>query len=238
MVPQSIHALREQGRNFGIELNGFYDVLANIDRKITSQSNRITKEVDEDLSLDGVSDSAVRIHSRISELDFWPELKAFVTAFDEWRDEGFKRMPNESYINSIRRAIDIIGRSAFTGGISGLLEIELHLREGNSDLIIRTDRQLNESSSHGMAYMILCKFLLAFTRLLRNKADVTIHWPIDELGTLHHDNIKKIFDACKNNNIQILGAFPNPDSAVLNLFTHRYIIDEKIKQHQAVQETQ
>lgn len=255
MVPQSIHALREQGRNFGIELNGFYDVLANIDRKITSQSNRITKEVDEDLSLDGVSNSAVRIRSRISELDFWPELKAFVTAFDEWRDEGFKRMPNESYINSIRRAIDIIGRSAFTGGVSGLLEIELHLREGNSDLIIRTDRQLNESSSHGMAYMILCKFLLAFTRLLRNKADVTIHWPIDELGTLHHDNIKKIFDACKNNNIQILGAFPNPDSAVLNLFTNRYIIDkqtkelqtvkprlnlitEKIKQHQAVQEAQ
>ena len=255
MVPQSIHALREQGRNFGIELNGFYDVLDNIDRKITSQSNRITKEVDEDLSLDGVSNSAVRIRSRISELDFWPELKVFITAFDEWQDEGFNSMPNENYINSIRRAIDIIGRSAFTGGVSSLLEIELHLREGTSDLIIRTDRQLNESSSHGMAYMILCKFLLAFTRLLRNKAAVTIHWPIDELGTLHHDNIKKIFDACKNNNIQILGAFPNPDSAVLNLFANRYIINkqtkelqtikpklntiaEKIKQHQAIRETQ
>ena len=234
MVPQSIHALREQGRNFGIELNGFYDVLENIDRKITSQSNRITKEVDEDFSLDGVSNSAVRIRSRITELDFWPELKAFITAFDEWQDEGFNRMPNEDYINSIRRAIDIIGRSAFTGGVSSLLEIELHLREGNSDLIIRTDRQLNESSSHGMAYMILCKFLLAFTRLLRNKANVTIHWPIDELGTLHHDNIKKIFDACKNNDIQILGAFPNPDSAVLNLFSHRYIINKQSKELQTI----
>ena len=234
MVPQSIHALREQGRNFGIELNGFYDVLENIDRKITSQSNRITKEVDEDLSLDGVSNSAVRIRSRISELDFWPELKAFISAFDEWQEEGFNSMPNENYINSIRRAIDIIGRSAFTGGVSSLLEIELHLREGNSDLIIRTDRQLNESSSHGMAYMILCKFLLAFTRLLRNKANVTVHWPIDELGTLHHDNIKKIFDACKNNDIQILGAFPNPDSAVLNLFTNRYIINKQTKELQTV----
>ncbi|RKZ92566.1 MAG: ATP-binding protein, partial [Gammaproteobacteria bacterium] len=106
--------------------------------------------------------------------------------------------------------------------------------EGNSDLIIRTDRQLNESSSHGMAYMILCKFLLAFTRLLRNKAKVTVHWPIDELGTLHHDNIKKIFDACKNNDIQILGAFPNPDSAVLNLFTNRYIINKQTKELQTV----
>lgn len=134
----------------------------------------------------------------------------------------------------MRRALDIIGRAALTGGISKLLEIELRLKEGNSDLIIRTDRQLNESSSHGMAYLILCKFLLAFTRLLRGRADVTIHWPIDELGTLHHTNVKKIFDACGNNNISVLGAFPNPESEVLNLFEHRYIINKQTKKLQVV----
>lgn len=100
--------------------------------------------------------------------------------------------------------------------------------------MIRTDRQLNESSSHGMAYLILCKFLLAFTRLLRGKADVTVHWPIDELGTLHHANVKKIFDACENNNISVLGAFPNPESEVLNLFANRYIINKQTKRLQVV----
>ncbi|WOT05662.1 ATP-binding protein [Shewanella youngdeokensis] len=234
MVPQSMMALREQGRIFGVDLTAFYDVLADIDRRIATQSARITREVSEELFLDGVSESAVKIRSRISELEFWPELEAFVKAFKQWKADGFSDLPGEDYTNSMRRALDIIGRAALAGGISKLLEIELRLKEGNSDLIIRTDRQLNESSSHGMAYLILCKFLLAFTRLLRGRADVTIHWPIDELGTLHHANVKKIFDACENNNISVLGAFPNPESEVLSLFANRYIINKQTKKLQVV----
>ena len=234
MVPQSLTALREQGKIFGIDLHGYYEVLADIDRRIATQSARITREVSEELFLDGVSDSAVRIRSRISELEFWPELKAFTKAFREWREDGFSELPGEDYTASMRRALDIIGRSALGGGIAALLEIELRLREGNSDLVIRTDRQLNESSSHGMAYLILCKFLLAFTRLLRGDAQATIHWPIDELGTLHHNNVKKIFDACSSNNIRILGAFPNPDSEVLSLFANRYIVNKQTRQLQVV----
>ena len=234
MVPQSLTALREQGRLFGLDLNNYYDVLADIDRRIVAQSARITREVSEDLCLDGVSDSAVRIRSRIGELEFWPELRAFITAFHAWREDNFSGLPGEDYIGSLRRALDIIGRSALSGGVAGLLEIELRLREGHSDLVIRTDRQLNESSSHGMAYLILCKFLLAFTRLLRGGAPVTIHWPIDELGTLHHQNVKKIFDACTSNNIRVLGAFPNPDSEVLGLFANRYIVNKQTRQLQVV----
>lgn len=234
MVPQSIMALREQGRIFGVDLTAFYDVLADIDRRIASQSARITREVGEELFLDGVSESAVRIRSRISELEFWPELEVFVAAFRRWKSDGFAGLPDEHYTNSMRRALDIIGKAALSGGIAKLLEIELRLREGNSDLIIRTDRQLNESSSHGMAYLILCKFLLAFTRLLRGSAQVTVHWPIDELGTLHHNNVKKIFDACENNNISVLGAFPNPESEVLSLFKNRYIINKQTRKLQVV----
>ncbi|MCG9697609.1 ATP-binding protein [Shewanella sp. Isolate11] len=234
LVPQAVMGLREQGRNFGIDLTAFYDVLADIDRRIASQSARITREVGEELFLDGVSESAVKIRSRISELEFWPELEEFVKAFRQWKADGFAELPDEHYTNSMRRALDIIGRAALSGGIAKLLEIELRLKEGNSDLVIRTDRQLNESSSHGMAYLILCKFLLAFTRLLRGRADVTIHWPIDELGTLHHGNVKKIFDACENNNINVLGAFPNPESEVLNLFANRYIINKQTKKLQVV----
>ncbi|MBM7073790.1 ATP-binding protein [Shewanella sp. 202IG2-18] len=234
IVSQQFRAIQEQGRIFGIDLTAYYDVLADIDRRIASQSARITREVGEELFLDGVSESAVKIRSRISELEFWPELERFVKAFAQWKATGFDGLPDEDYILSMRRALEVIGRSALTGGIAKLLEIELTLREGNSALVIRTDRQLNESSSHGMAYLILCKFLLAFTRLLRGRAQATIHWPIDELGTLHHNNVKKIFDACENNQICVLGAFPNPESEVLELFKNRYIINKQTKKLQVV----
>jgi hypothetical protein len=71
---------------------------------------------------------------------------------------------------------------------------------------------------------------LAFTRLLRNQANVNIHWPIDEIGTLAYHNVEKLFKACDANHIHILGAFPNPESDVLMLFKHRYLIDKQ-KQH-------
>ncbi|MEC9334912.1 MAG: ATP-binding protein, partial [Pseudomonadota bacterium] len=235
IVPQKLQGLREQGRIFGADLSQYYFVLADIDKRIVSQSRRITQEVDGDLSLDGVSDSAVKIRSRISELEFWPELEQFRKLYEHWMEEGANELPEEEYGQSMRRVLDILGRAALTGGISKLLDIELHLREGKSDLVIRTDRQLNESSSHGMAYLILCKFLLAFTRLLRGDADATVHWPIDELGTLHQNNVKKIFEACQNNNISVVGAFPNPESEVLTLFENRYLIDKVTRQLQVVQ---
>src|SRR5690606_13248821 len=75
----------------------------------------------------------------------------------------------------------------------------------------------------------------AFTRLLRGSADATIHWPIDELGTLHQSNVKKIFDACQNNNISVVGAFPNPESEVLTLFENRYLIDKTSRKLQVVE---
>ncbi|WP_100655997.1 ATP-binding protein [Alteromonas flava] len=235
IVPQKLQGLREQGRIFGADLTQYYHVLDDIDKRIASQSRRISKEVDEELYLDGVSDSAVKIRSKISELEFWPELEAFQKQYQQWMESGATELPDEEYGHSMRRVLDILGRAALSGGISKLLDIELHLREGNSNLVIRTDRQLNESSSHGMAYLILCKFLLAFTRLLRDDADVTIHWPIDELGTLHQSNVKKIFDACQNNAISVVGAFPNPESDVLKLFENRYLIDKATRRLQVVQ---
>ncbi|GGW74646.1 ATP-binding protein [Alteromonas halophila] len=235
IVPQKLQGLREQGRIFGADLSQYYFVLADIDKRIVAQSRRITQEVDSELFLDGVSESAVKIRSRISELEFWPELEAFRKHYEHWMETGTDALPDDEYGQSMRRVLDILGRAALGGGISKLLDIELHLREGNSDLVIRTDRQLNESSSHGMAYLILCKFLLAFTRLLRGNADATIHWPIDELGTLHQSNVKKIFDACHNNNISVVGAFPNPESDVLTLFENRYLIDKVTRKLQVVE---
>ena len=80
--------MREQGRIFGADLSQYYFVLADIDKRIVSQSRRITQEVDGDLSLDGVSDSAVKIRSRISELEFWPELEQFRKLYEHWMEEG------------------------------------------------------------------------------------------------------------------------------------------------------
>ena len=218
----------EQGETIGGDLNKFFTVFSDINRKIAQQSKRLTDEVSDDLSLDGIARSEVKIISTVDELNFWAPLKRFAHQYNKWNtSDNF--LPSEAYLDNLADVVEVLPNDA-NYSIESLLRLELHLNEGGSDLVIKNDRQLLESSSHGMAYLILCKFLLAFTRLLRNEANIHIHWPIDEIGTLAYHNVEKLFKACDANHIHILGAFPNPESDVLMLFKHRYLIDKQ-KQH-------
>uniref|UniRef100_A0A486XU45 ATP-binding protein n=1 Tax=Rheinheimera sp. BAL341 TaxID=1708203 RepID=A0A486XU45_9GAMM len=215
--------LLEMGENIGGDLKKFFTVFSDINRRIALQSRRLSEAVADDLVLDGISKSEVRILSTIDELGFWQPLKHFAKFYDDWGASG-KALPSEQYLNALADVVELL-RADEQYSIESLLRLELHLSEGGSELVIKNDRQLLESSSHGMAYLILCKYLLAFTRLLRGEAKVTIHWPIDEIGTLAYHNVEKLFAACSSNNIVIVGAFPNPESDVLMLFSHRYLIE-------------
>lgn len=217
-------SLLATGRNYGADLQGFFTVFSDLNRRISAQSRRLSEEVSEEFVLEGISKSEVKIQSTIDELGFWGPLKRFAKLYAEW-EQDFERLPSDSYLDALSDVAELL-RSDQQFTFESLLRLELHLNEGGTDLIIRNDRQLLESSSHGMAYLILCKYLLAFTRLLRGKAQVTIHWPIDEIGTLAYHNVEKLFKSCENNNIFIVGAFPNPESDVLSLFKHRYLIEK------------
>ncbi|WP_249978500.1 ATP-binding protein [Vreelandella olivaria] len=220
--------LIQEGRNLSDDLDKFFTVFRDLNRRISAQSRRLSEEVADDLRLDGIGKAEVRIQSTIDELGFWEPLKLFAQRYKEWRESG-QTLPSDDYLNALADVVDLL-RSDQQYSFESLLRLELHLNEGGTDLIIKNDRQLLESSSHGMAYLILCKFLLAFTRLLRGDAQIGIHWPIDEIGTLAYHNVEKLFDACDSNRIHIVGAFPNPESDVLLLFANRYLIERDISQ--------
>ncbi|MCD6439171.1 MAG: ATP-binding protein, partial [Halomonas sp.] len=220
--------LIQEGRNLSDDLDKFFIVFRDLNRRISAQSRRLSDEVADDLRLEGISKAEVRIQSTIDELGFWEPLKLFAQRYKAWRESG-QMLPSDDYLNALADVVDLL-RSDQQYSFESLLRLELHLNEGGTDLVIKNDRQLLESSSHGMAYLILCKFLLAFTRLLRGDAQIAIHWPIDEIGTLAYHNVEKLFDACDSNRIHIVGAFPNPESDVLLLFANRYLIERDSNQ--------
>jgi len=229
LLPQFSKNLLDEGRNYGIAIKSYYDVLVDINNKISAQASKITRHIEEDLILDGVSESSVRILSKISSLEYWDDLNLFMDYQRKWQESGYSELPEIEYIESIKNVAGILSRNTDRVSIINLLDIEIRLKEGNSHLVIRTDQEMTDSSSQGMAYLILCKFLLAFTRMLRGNAEQVIHWPIDELGTLHFLNIEKLFQACERNKIIIVGAFPNSDLNVLKLFENRYMINPKTR---------
>ena len=217
--------LLQHGRNIGGDLHKFFTVFRDLNRRIHAQSRRLSEEVAHEMHLDGISRAEVKIESTIDQLDFWVPLKRFSELHQEWIHSG-EEVPSEDYLDALAQVAELL-RQDQQYRFEHLMQLELHLTENGRSLVIRNDRQLLESSSHGMAYLILCQFLLAFTRLLRGAAQVKIHWPIDEIGTLAYGNVEQLFQACAANHIVILGAFPNPESDVLGLFTHRYLIEKE-----------
>ncbi|PYE34489.1 uncharacterized protein DUF3584 [Idiomarina fontislapidosi] len=217
-------AILATGHNISKDLVDFFTVFNDIHKRVAQYSRRLTDAVGDELALSGIDRAEVKISSTIDALGFWEPLKQFVASYERWQQSG-DVLPQEDYLVQLGMVADIL-RADQKYSIESLLKIELFLTEGGNELVIRNDRQLAESSSHGMAYLILCKFLLAFTRLLRSDAEaIVLHWPIDEIGTLAYHNVEKLFAACDSNQIQIVGAFPNPESDVLMLFKHRYLIE-------------
>lgn len=218
------HQILAQGRTIGTDLEKFFTVFNDIHKRVSDYSRRLTQAVGDELNLDGIDRAEVKISSTIDELSFWKPLKEMTYHYRQWQASG-EPIPPDEYLDELSDVADLI-KANQEYSIESLLKLQLNLIENGEPVVIRNDRQLTDSSSHGMAYLILCKFLLAFTRLLRpEQAGVTIHWPIDEIGTLAYHNVEKLFDACNHNNIDIVGAFPNPESDVLLLFKHRYLIE-------------
>lgn len=214
----------DQGKTIGNGLFKFFTVFNDIHKRVGDYSRRLTQAVTDELTLDGIDKAEVKISSTIDELSFWQPLKQMTQHYRQWIESGELTPPNE-YIEHLTDVAELL-KANQEYSIESLIKLQLNLVENGEPVVIRNDRQLTDSSSHGMAYLILCKFLLAFTRLLRpDQAGVTIHWPIDEIGTLAYHNVEKLFVACDHNNIDIVGAFPNPESDVLLLFKHRYLIE-------------
>ncbi|MFZ2725744.1 MAG: ATP-binding protein [Methylococcaceae bacterium] len=230
LLPQMLEAIRRQGRNYGDSIKTYYNVLKNLHDSIVAQAAMITRHINDDLDLGVISDSSVSIKSKITQQEYWKNLEIFNGLHKNWLSNECINQPSTEYLTEIQEIARLLGQGQQEKlALIDLFEIALHFKDDGRSKTIKTDHEFHNSSSNGMTYLVLCKFLLAFTKLLRGNANTTIHWPIDELGTLHIDNIEKIFTACERNNIIIVGALPNPDLAILKLFVNRYWLDGQTK---------
>jgi len=134
---------------------------------------------------------------------------------DEWRGQWVDQ--TNDYAPKYRKVLRYPRSRRFNWRHSKLLDIELHFRWKATVIWIIRHRSPTEWVPLVMVngLLILCKFLLAFTRLLPPVAPQprTIPWANRWAGYLPQSNVKEIFDACQNNNFGCSGCFPNPESA-------------------------
>ncbi len=92
--------LIQEGRNLSDDLDKFFTVFRDLNRRISAQSRRLSEEVADDLRLEGITKAEVRIQSTIDELGFWEPLKLFAQRYKEWRESG-QTLPSDDYLNAL-----------------------------------------------------------------------------------------------------------------------------------------
>ncbi len=208
--------------NVGQQVIQYYLGMRDISAAIKSQSRQISDSIGNTLHFDAISDVKVSLKSRIDNEDFWPILESFYDTWRSWKESGSSNIPPPEVDQQLMRAVEILHRSNINRPLSGLFDLEISLCENGRWVTARKAEELEDASSNGLSYLILCCIYAGISRMLCRDRSIQIHWPMDELGTLAPENITRLFTMLDEHGIVMIGGFPTTDPTLLQHFTFHH----------------
>jgi len=155
-------------------------------------------------------------------------LKEFYHLWQKWKKSGSSDLPPKEIDSQMIRVSDILNQSHTSKNIEAVFDLEISLRENGRQVSVTRNADLENVSSTGLSYLILCSIFAGITRMLCRDNHVKIHWPVDELGTLAAENIAKLFIMLDQYNIVMVGGFPSTDPLLLQHFKEHHIIKKDV----------
>ena len=204
--------------NVGHQIIQYYLGMRDISGAIKSQSRQISDSIGNTLHFDAISEVKVSLKSRVDNEDFWPILESFYDTWSSWKESASSSIPPPEIDQQLMRATEILHRSNINRPLSGLFDLEISLCENKRWVTARKAEELEDASSTGLSYLILCCIYAGISRMLCRDRNVKIHWPMDELGTLAPENITRLFAMLDEYGIVMIGGFPTTDPMLLQHF--------------------
>ena len=223
-LPQNRNLLSAYVENLGGQLMGFFNGLKAVEKAISTQSRTISKSISSNIHFDAISDIRVALMSRISAQDYWPQLEEFSYVWQNWKSSGKSGLPPEVLDTHILNSCEVLYRSNMEKGIESVFDLEISLRQNDQLVTVTRGVDLENVSSTGLSYLILCSIFAGLTRMLCPNREINLHWPMDELGTLASENISRLFALLNENNIVMVGGFPTTDPLLLQHFKYHHEI--------------
>jgi hypothetical protein len=208
--------------NAGDQLYTFYHGLKEVSEAIARQSREISRSIDATMEFSALKDIQIHLNSRLDAQEYWPLLKEFCLRWGEWMSVGGDATPDEKLCDDLLLVSRILNKSNAQSGIESVFDLEIHLTENGNHVVARRQKELEAVSSNGLSYLVLCTIYAGITRMLCRDQSISIHWPVDELATLHPENIPALFAMLNHYNIIMVGGFPATDPALLQHFSQHY----------------
>jgi hypothetical protein len=217
--------LAMQANTFGSAVRNYQQALLRFDRGVDSLSRRLAASIDRNIAFDKIESIQARLRSTVAELGFWEQISAFTELYDAWQRSPEAFLPVQEFADAAQRvAGQLHSQGRMETRLVNLLDLEIAVIENGRAKRATHEEELQQISSHGLSYLILCVFFVALVNMIRRDQDVRIVWPMDELKDLHQVNIERLLEILGDNRITLLSAFPDPDPEVLKSFKNRYEI--------------
>ena len=217
-LPNMRQLTMEVIRSAGERYVRFYQSLDSLNRKISAVSNKLEQSINTANKFPALDDVRVTLTSKIHDLDNFNELKAFNHMWDEWSEAGKHTLPTQSFHNAFSAAAAALKSGGVDSSLESLVDININLVENNRSVVIRCDADLTNSSSQGVSTLAVCVVFCGMTRFLCKDDNITIHWPLDELGKLDESNTILLFEFMDANNITLFCAQPTLSPILMRYF--------------------
>ena len=227
-LPSIRQTLIETFRAVSDNLDKYYASLKKVNRRVDIVSNELGNKINSSRNISTISDIEIILTSSITEDSCWEPLSKFSKHWDIWcRLREKDQLPSLELMELLNHALNSMEMGDISNDIRTLVGLNIQLKENGRPVIIRSDNDMENSSSNGLNLMAMCVVFVGMSRYLCPNPEVTITWPIDELQCLEDENIVKLFEMFSKENIALFSAFPREDHNILKWFANRMFIDPK-----------
>ena len=223
-VPQVRTSLLQQIRVSGIGLVNLHKSMNAVQKAVEYESNQISGSIKALATAEALEDIELKLISRIEKLDYWDQLKRFKTCWDEWAPQD-DTLPSQDFEEALGHTLRQLQLSKTDHSIEALFDIVLKVKENGNPATISTDRSMNGVSSTGLSLMFVSTIYAGITRLLCNKSNVQVHWPVDELARLDPTNAGRLVELLNSCGIVMVGGFPSTDESLTRIFVNKHIVE-------------
>lgn len=220
----------EQARNQLIQAFNYISTLDNyrlgleaFENGVRTFNRDLLAHLEQDLKFDLINRVAPKITLDLSELDFWKDLTRLADLYRDWSRSGRRVLPDPELVKAVEAYSQTVrndrGRQE---DFSSLIRFRFELVIEGRPMTAVNAAQLEDISSNGLSSIVLILLFQAFVDLVRGQHQVTMLWPLDELGTIDATNRRVLFKMLAEHDISLLTATPDLRPADLAHFNEAY----------------
>jgi hypothetical protein len=164
-----------------------------------------------------VSDLSIEVDCNLNSLSFFPALALAASEHEVWIDSKAPTPP-ESLLKALASLMEHArGAPRLRVELDELVVISGSVMEVDRVKQFSTKQGISNLSSNGLSYLIVLMVQLAFLNQARAQCPtVRVTWAVDELRDLDNENAMALLDLLRENQVDLVCAFPDPDSPVLH----------------------